>query len=334
MKAFLKELIGGAFGAGLVLIVLPSVALYFGLNKISQYSMVGLPILAIFGIMMLFGALALIAAVFEKLGLADKTQALALPDGSIRAVIALSLIVLFAIISIMLYRSLSDGYDIPSLDRTARDSILKDTSNRVAAVRFDRCAQPPTPTPAPLAATAPSPEPAASDTSPNLTAAKTVIDPPSETDCSETNKRFVVSIRSAPGQEADLAKQLLILVGTLMTAVTSFYFAQRGPSLPTDNAARNPPNPNSVSPSAVTFTPKQPFHLTISGSNLDDVRKVRLSSQASAIEAVDVEATKDKIDCSFIAADNLPNGIWTVLLTDSAGKTVSPKNTVTLTRAA
>jgi len=39
---------------------------------------------------------------------------------------------------------------------------------------------------------------------------------------------YTVHLRQQPGTEAtDLAKQLLILIGTLMTSVTSFYFASR-----------------------------------------------------------------------------------------------------------
>ena len=49
----------GAFGAGLVLIVLPSAALIFWLPQLEEHAIVGLPLLAIFGIMILFGAMAL-----------------------------------------------------------------------------------------------------------------------------------------------------------------------------------------------------------------------------------------------------------------------------------
>jgi hypothetical protein len=79
--------IGGAVGAGLVLVVIPCVALYFGIEKIAASPAVGLPILAILGIMMLFGALALISTLFARLKLHDPSQPLALPEGSIRAAI-------------------------------------------------------------------------------------------------------------------------------------------------------------------------------------------------------------------------------------------------------
>ena len=46
--------------------------------------------------------------------------------------------------------------------------------------------------------------------------------------CRRDDVRYSVLVRQPQGQEStDLAKQLLILIGTLMTSVTSFYFASR-----------------------------------------------------------------------------------------------------------
>jgi hypothetical protein len=66
-----------------------------------------LPVLVVIGVMALFATLALVAVTFAVAGLTDPKQALGLPEGSVRAAIALSLIVIFAITSIYLYSSLS-----------------------------------------------------------------------------------------------------------------------------------------------------------------------------------------------------------------------------------
>ena len=68
-----------------------------------------LPILVITGVMALFATLALVAVTFSVAGLSDGTQPLGLPEGSVRAAIALSLIVIFSITSIYLYTSLKDA---------------------------------------------------------------------------------------------------------------------------------------------------------------------------------------------------------------------------------
>jgi hypothetical protein len=47
--------------------------------------------------------------------------------------------------------------------------------------------------------------------------------------CPAVDQRFTVhSLHPANAESTDLARQLMTLIGTLMTAVTSFYFASRG----------------------------------------------------------------------------------------------------------
>ena len=187
----------GAFGAGLVLIVLPCIALYFGIGTMGRMPAIGLPILAIFGIMILFGALALVSTLFARLSLSDPQEALALPRGSVRAAIALALIVLFAIIAIMLYQSISKPYVIRGLDENQVTDLVKDPMNHVIAV-IPECAPGADGAPRPLS------------------------------ECPAGEQRSAVHVLHSQGREStDLAKQLLILIGTLMTSVTSFYFAAR-----------------------------------------------------------------------------------------------------------
>lgn len=93
------------------------------------------------GIMMLFGSMALTATLFARLGLSNKYEALALPVGSIRAAIALSLIVLFAIIAIMLFQSLFKPYLIPGLGKEEMNAIVLEPRNRVLAIYQANCLQ-------------------------------------------------------------------------------------------------------------------------------------------------------------------------------------------------
>jgi hypothetical protein len=181
----------GAVGVGLVLVLFPCMALFFGIDKMRLYPEVSLPILAIFGIMILFGAMALVSTLFARLKLSDQREALALPPGSIRAAIALALIVLFSIISIMLYQSLASPYVMRQLSEADKSAIVATSSNHVLAVMKVAC----------------------------LTKGAAAAG-------EESAACYDVHLVRPPGQEAsDLAKQLLIMIGTLMTSVTSFYFA-------------------------------------------------------------------------------------------------------------
>jgi hypothetical protein len=87
------------------------VSLFWMLYKLLGHDndVIRLPVLVITGVMALFATLALVAVTFSVAGLTDRTQALGLPEGSVRAAIALSLIVIFAITSIYLYSSLSEA---------------------------------------------------------------------------------------------------------------------------------------------------------------------------------------------------------------------------------
>ncbi|MDM0072845.1 hypothetical protein QTH90_00505 [Variovorax sp. J2P1-59] len=213
-----EEYLGGAFGAGAVLVVLPCVALYFGIDKISAHPAVGLPILAIFGIMILFGALALISTLFARLNLQDRTQALGLPEGSIRAAIALALIVLFAIIAIMLYQAVARVVIIPDLERSRMEAMTAERVNSANVIAVvPNCGRKPV------------------------------------ANCPEDELRYSVHMRQPASQEsADLAKQLLILIGTLMTSVTSFYFASRAlePKREQGSGETRAPTPSPRGPTA------------------------------------------------------------------------------------
>lgn len=102
-----------------LLCVVAFVLLFLMLRSMMQVDemAVRLPVLVITGVMALFATLALVAVAFSVAGLADPTQALGLPEGSVRAAIALSLIVIFAITSIYLYSSMADAApDSPHVD--------------------------------------------------------------------------------------------------------------------------------------------------------------------------------------------------------------------------
>ena len=231
VRARMKNATGGAFGAGLALVVLPSAALIMFVATLEKHSMVGLPILAIFGIMILFGALALISTVFARLDLSAPAEALALPPGSIRAAIALALIVLFALISVMLYQSLSQPYVIEHLSFVQKEALVKEPSNHVMGVLPEACK-------------------------------------PAGASCTTDQLLYTAHLRKSPTPESsDLAKQLLILVGTLMTSVTSFYFASRSTeavaksvfgaqtAVATAAAAAAPPPPPAPAPAPAPTPP-------------------------------------------------------------------------------
>lgn len=239
--AWVAELLGGgAAGVGVVLVLLPAVAMVANVAWFDRNKVVGLPVLAILGIMILLGTLALVAMLFQRLGLTDRAQPLALPPGSMRAAIALSLVVLFAIISITLYLSISDGgqpYRITGLREAERNALVTAAQSRVVQV-YDECAN------APPAAAASAAEGAA-----DRAGGAAVASAP----CAEADRRYAVVLQAAhPADAVDLAKQLLVLVGTLMTSVTSYYFAARAGAESDKSGNTSPAAPNPAVPRDAT----------------------------------------------------------------------------------
>ena len=65
------------------------------------------PFIVIFGTTTLLSSITLAVVVFQYLGLSNKAEALGLPEGSVRALIALSLIVIFAIMVVFMQGELA-----------------------------------------------------------------------------------------------------------------------------------------------------------------------------------------------------------------------------------
>lgn len=71
-----------------------------------------LVLLVIFGVIDLVAVLTLAGRVYLKTGLECKDEALGLPNGSVRALIALSLIIIFAIMTVFMYTNLSPAQNV------------------------------------------------------------------------------------------------------------------------------------------------------------------------------------------------------------------------------
>ena len=168
-------------------------------------NVVALPMLAIAGIILILICLAAIAYVFARMGSGDGTQALGLPPGSIQAVIALSLVVLFAILSIFLFSSMKGQ---PPRALSGISAADRDKMGRLAS---------------------------------GFAGFKADVDAKGA-----ATGTFTIYVRDPRDPELDarndIAKQLLILIGTLMTSAVGFYFGSKataaGAAAATGNAAR------------------------------------------------------------------------------------------------
>ena len=153
---------------------------------------IALPILVLAGVMTLLVGLLAVVSFLQAYGLTNRTHALGLPEGSIRAVIALGLLLIFAIVSIFLYADVatpnttwSPGLSAEDIERLPEDSITGIFPRRVEG-------------------------------------GNTVYD--------------VTTVTAVDEGAQDFAQQLLTLLGTLVAALTAFYFGTKEMRTATDAA--------------------------------------------------------------------------------------------------
>lgn len=229
-----------ALGGGVLVIVVVGLAMWKFTGSAANTA-IGLPLIVIVGVIVLLIVISLVTFVFSVLGLASNNQALGLPDGSVRSIIALMLLVLFSIVAIYLYNNTASTSGLKSLAHLKAEDVTKLQAQlpNVVAVQ----------------------EPAASP-------AATPPAPPT----------FTVYYRDIDPAANDIAKQLIVLLGTLVTAVASFYFGSN--AVASAQAAMS--GQQNVGPVVTNIAPNpiplnaaaQP--LTLTGRNLGKITKVHL----------------------------------------------------------
>lgn len=288
---------GGAILTCLGALVLVGVlcAIFWLLTQlIPQGDSGSLPLLAIGGIVVLIFMLAAVAMIFSALGLSNRELAMGLPEGSIRAVIALSLIVLFAILSIFLYQNVSKGGALVKIDEMS-------TADRTEFMR----------------------NPYVRDIQSTPVAGKDGF--------------YNVSYRSANAAGDEFAKQLLVLLGTLMTAVTSFYLGAGTVTSAVKTgteagaAAIPPPIPSGIKPDTHSIAASGPLQLEITGTNLNIITRVRIVKAGTApIVGTKVGSSPTRITCELDVSKATP-GTYDVEIDDGGSKSAKLPGKLTLT---
>jgi hypothetical protein len=112
---------------GLILFVaLPAIAVVVSAEILSEEDFrpeVMLPATLLIGLISLIGVLTLLVAVFSRLELTSREGALGLPDGTIQAIIALALILIFAIVGVYLHAVAGDGTTLEGLTEAQVDAL-------------------------------------------------------------------------------------------------------------------------------------------------------------------------------------------------------------------
>lgn len=226
-------------------------------------------LLVVVAIAVLMTLLFILAAGFSALELADGKQPLGLPEGSIRAMIALVLIMVFIIFGIYLFRIVGNGKD-------------------VFVGNFEKI---------------PGPE---------VYPGKIII---SAKDAKATTYSVWVNDKITE-DGVRLAQQLLTTVGTLVVAVSGFYFGSSSTSSLAGSVGRF----GTVSPrSAITKVSPQrgktqeTIELDIEGADLNSPKAVFLRRGEQEIKCFDVLSSESRIRCKALLIFD-PGDPWDIVV--------------------
>jgi hypothetical protein len=246
-----------------------------------------LPLVVVLGVVVLLIAIGLLVFSFSHLKLASREQALALPDGSVRAIIALMLLVLFTIVGIFLYNSVATR-------------ALQSAENVTAAQVTDMRRQVAVVFTVPAGGEGP----------------------------------FTVYFRVPNPAGEDIAKQLITLLGTLVTAVASFYFGSAAVSSAHEAVLKMSVAGGQPAPTVTSLTPaslKQGTNaqtVKITGSNLGSVKAVTLAKGSTTLGTV--MANPSETDITITVKPDAP-GTYDLVLSDGTREVARINNAFTIT---
>lgn len=313
MRLFLERFAGELLLGIAALAALGVLGLLFGtLTKLAPTSQGALPLLAIGGIVVLVLLLASVAIVFKILGLTNETQAMGLPEGSIRAVISLSLIVLFAILSVFLYQGVGGSLStISNLTDAERLQFFRDhpTAQAIQSVLVREKNGDP------------------------VILKKDEKGEPIKTADGKLPYLYEVTYRTPNSSSDDFAKQLLVLLGTLMTAVTSFYLGagtvtsavKAGDRALQTDAANSAAKVSDIEPKTYKVADGPTLPLKVSGINLGKVSAVKIVRNGSdPVIGTDLKKSSTSVTCNLAVNANMTGNSWDVVI-EVAGKPVDTK---------
>ena len=291
------------FVAVLLLIVVGSgVLIYLMPLKFNPDPELMMGILIVSSIAALMSVLFILAAGFSSMSLADPKQALGLPEGSIRAMIALVLIMVFIIFGIFLFRKVG----IP--DRTYLGSVIQMSDVKTPAG---------TKMPVILEAIPDKDKYVISRTDPK---SKERINP---------NDYYVYTAIETSEEGKRLAQQLITTVGTLVVAIASFYFGTTMASSAAKKEREEILAGQAVAPASnpviKDITPKEgekgqeiPM-MEIIGTDFKAPRTVQLLRGSEAMVGTGILSNATNIQCK-VMIDKDPGGKWDVVVLNEDGK--------------
>ena len=128
---------------------------------------------------------------------------------------------------------------------------------------------------------------------------------------------------------------MLVLIGTLVTAVSSFYFGSKAPSAAAvpaaDGTRAAAPIVRSITPPAALTRGSNETQIEIAGDNLNNIMEARASFDANQVLASDVVSNANVVRCKFKIEASMPAGQWDIVVADVVGRQAKLPAALTVT---
>jgi len=274
----------------------------------------------------------------------------------VRAVIALSLILIFAVVTVYLFSDLSNRCETCSQEQVTGSAGTTDTTGTTATGTTATATTGTTNTTGTVTATTA----ATNTTTVTATAAATGTTGTAAAAAKAAADKLAADAKAAADKTAadkaasdkaaadkqretrassaqDFAKQLLIMLGTLITSLTSFYFgskpaeaaaAKSNPTPPTSAAS---PKLTGVNPPTVPKPSLSTQEFAASGSGLFSVNSASLRSKAISVTIDPAKVFANDTTVLFTAPGELPLGTWDLVVKTREGVEASLPNAITIT---
>jgi energy-coupling factor transporter transmembrane protein EcfT len=242
-----------------------------------------MPVITSIAVIEFLCTMAGISVVFSTAGVGTRDSALGLPDGSIRALLALSLLLLFGLLTMFLFNTI-DGrsrHVVKGLPSTYTEDTVRQQHSSAVDISIKTEGQ---------TKTAEWSEPASSSS-------------------------------------VQFANTVLTLMGTLITAVTSFYFGTNSAIAVQSAVQKRPadPKPTGYEKNPVPRNPSGLTSVTVVGSSLNEIVSVELTSVDGAKKLVpSVQPKSNDGAVTFSIKDDAGiAGKWNIVLIDNKGVRIS-----------
>lgn len=313
----------------LIAIALLSAIIGFGLLAWGQQTD-SLPIVITGCIISLLAAVMFMVIVYSFHDLEDRAQALGLPEGSVRALMALMLLVIFAVFASAFFSKLSET-----------GGAVTDTSGAPSATGTDASG-----TAGTAATTDTTGTTQTSGTTGTTTTTDTTGTPPApattgtaaaNTSTAATNIGPAASSSGAPPttvsvtpSNLDFARQIIAIIGTLLTAVISFYFGSRSSATTTSEPAPRSGPALVISPKATSRGSSARFE--ISGFDAASVKSAVLKRDGNVIEGTTLERMPaNRLGVTFTVSSEAATGSWDLIVELADGRKASLTDAITVT---